>query len=191
MLAAKTKQAKSAENVRKAKRSYRSYQWKQHADGPLVVLLVACSQIAFYAIVSAFDVPCALRPSICTAGALRAHCGHMYQRTPKGEGGNIKAGAATQQNNLILTSSKTSVLTITNPNCNCAKAYKRGTCSNDTCHTDIYHYGAHRDHNKQCYHVVSSCRCHHEHQFKNRRTIHECAKGLLHPKSLHLLWSLA
>ena len=34
--------------------------------------------------------------------------------------------------------------TITNPNCNYVKAYKRGTCSNDMCHTRIYlHDGEH------------------------------------------------
>ena len=57
----------------------------------------------------------------------------MYQRPPtEKEGGNIKhADAATQHNNLILRCLKFLVFTITNPNCNNAKAYKRGTCSND------------------------------------------------------------
>ena len=60
-----------------------------------------------------------------TAGALRVHYGHMYQRPPKGEGGRKHqacgcgkhADAVAQHNNLILRCVKSVVLTDTNPNC--------------------------------------------------------------------------
>ena len=46
--------------------------------------------------------------------ALRAHCGHMYQRPPRGEGGRkhqaTHADAATQQDNLFLRCLKSLVL---------------------------------------------------------------------------------
>ena len=86
------------------------------------------------------------------------HCGRIagtcIKDHPKEkEGGNIKhANATTQPNNLILRCLKSVVLTVTNPNCNYAKAYKRGTCSNDMCHTPIHlHYGEHIVDNK---HVI-------------------------------------
>ena len=63
------------------------------------------------------------------------------------------ADAATQHNNLILRCLTSLVLEITNPNCNYAKAYKRGTCSNDICHTPIYlHDGEHILDNKHRHH---------------------------------------
>ena len=68
-----------------------------------------------------------------TRGAKFLHCGRTagtcIKEDPKEKeetSSEAKADAATQQSNLILTSSKSSVLTIINPNCNCAKAYKRG-----------------------------------------------------------------
>ena len=87
---------------------------------------------------------CMYRAKLCTAGALRAHCGHtagtcIKDHPKEKEGGNVKhADAAAQHNNLILRCVKSVVLTVTNPNCNYAKACKRGTCPNDMCHTPIY-----------------------------------------------------
>ena len=93
-----------------------------------------------------------------TASALRAHCrrtaGTCIKDHPKEEGRNVKhADAATQDNNLILRCVKSVVLIVTNPNCNYAKAYKRGTCSNDMCHTPIYlHDSEHIVDNKHHHH---------------------------------------
>ena len=83
---------------------------------------------------------------VTTAGALRVHCGCtagtcIRDHPKEKEGGNIKhADAATQNTYLILRCLKSVVLTLINPNCNYAKAYKRGKCSNDMCHTPIYLY---------------------------------------------------
>ena len=73
------------------------------------------------------------------------HCGRtagtcIKDHPKEKEGGNIKhADAATQHNNLILRCLKSVVLTAINPNCNYAKAYKRGGCSNDMCGTPQMH----------------------------------------------------
>ena len=56
-----------------------------------------------------------------TAGTLRGTC--IKDHPKDKEGGNIKhANATTQHNNLILRCPKSVVLTVTNPNCNYAKA---------------------------------------------------------------------
>ena len=87
------------------------------------------------------------------------HCGRtvgtcIKDHPKEKEGGNVKhADAATQHNNLILRCAKSVVLTVKNPNCNYAKAYKRGTCSNDMCHTAIYlHDSEHIVDNKHRHH---------------------------------------
>ena len=60
---------------------------------------------------------CVYVPLYCLCSKIITQIVHRRISSPK-------ADAATQQNNLILTSSKSSVLTITNTNCNRAKAYK-------------------------------------------------------------------